>query len=150
MITADGDPAGAEYVRVLVQSAPAVPGWTPRAFKPRLDVSGCVARVGTVTITPDDIEYAVVDIENPAIGKQTLLIVFVEGFEGEHAAEVEMAAHQLLQSVLGEERVLSWNYLMEDSVNCAEKLAGIERTPLPQIIGILEKLDVALAASDKQ
>lgn len=143
VLTADGDPAGAVPVRALAQFAPTLPGWTIRAFKPRMEMSGCVCRVGEVTLTPDDIDFAVIDLDNPEIGTFTLFVPFIPGLEGTRKEEVSLAADQLLQAVLGEERALRWSPFMMtvDSHEVPAKLEGIPRKPLPLIIEELESLD---------
>lgn len=147
VLTPDGEPAGADHVRALVQSAPAVRAWSIRAFKPRLQVSGCVVRVGSVALTPDDIDFAVIDVDNPDyanIGTVSLLVLFIRGLAGPHAKEVEFAAERLVQSVFGEEEALRCREftLRYDSEDVPEKFDGIPRTPLSQIVEILEKLDL--------
>ena len=147
VLTPDGDPEGSDPVRALARSAPALPGWTIRAFKPRLEMTGCVCRVGAVALTPDDVEYAVVGIDNPDypdICTVTFLVLFIRGLAGPHAEEVQFAADRLSQSVFGEELALSWsNFILSfDSEDVPEKFAGIPRTPLPQIVEILDVLDL--------
>jgi hypothetical protein len=147
VVTCDGAAAGAEHVRALVQLMPALPGWSARAFKPQLDMSGCAVKVGSVTLTPSDVEWAVVTLRNPEYGAVTLLILFVRGMAGPQGTQVEFAADQLFQSVLGEERALRWADYMDvyDSENgIPDKLQGIPRTPLSAISGVLEKIDQEL------
>lgn len=143
VLTSDGNPEGAAPVRALAQFAPTLPGWTIRAFKPRMEISGCVCRVGEVSLTPDDVEYAVIELENPGIGAFTLFAPFIPGLEGAHEKEVSLAADQLLQAVLGEERMLRWSpfIYMVDSHEVNPKLSDIPRKPLPLIVEELESLD---------
>ena len=150
VLTSDGHPEGAAGVRALAQSAPVLPGWTMRAFKPRMEMSGCVCRVGEVALTPDDVDYAIIDLQSPEIGTFTLFVLFIPGFEGARKEEVGIAADQLLQAVLGEERVIRWSpFTMEvDSHEVPEKLEGIPRTPLSRIDEELESIDHLLGPSE--
>lgn len=145
VLTPDGDPAGSDHVRALVQCAPTLRAWSIRAFKPRLEMSGCICRVGSVALTPDDVEFAVIHVDNPkypTIGTVTLLVLFIRGLAGPHAKEVEFAADRLVQSVFGEEQALRCGEftLRFDSREVPENLVGIPRTPLSHITEILEDL----------
>jgi hypothetical protein len=141
VLTSEGNPAGAEHVRSLVASHPSLPSWTIRAFKPAVPHS--VVQVGTVTLTPDDVEFAVIDITHPDIGEATLLLLFVPGLAGTHSAEVTIAARKLIEGVVGEESFLRWDgrVVMEDRERPAEKVATIERRPLHQVAAILREFD---------
>jgi hypothetical protein len=126
---------------------PALPGWRARAFKPQLDMRGCAVQVGPVTLTPSDVEFAVITLRNPKFGAVTLLILFVRGMAGPRGTQVQLAAEQLLQSVLGEERALQWAEYMDmydSEIGMPDKLQGIPRTALPAISALLEDLDQEL------
>lgn len=141
VITAEGSPAGAAHVRFLVAAQPAIPGWTVRAFKPPL--SHCVVQVGPITLTPEDVEFNVIDLEHPDVGERTLLLLFVPGLAGAHSDEVRLAATRLVESMVGEERFLRWSerLVMEDREQPAEKVADIERRPLQQLAWVLNAVD---------
>ncbi len=143
VLTADGNPDGADGVRFLARSAPGLPAWRVRAFKPRLEVARCVCRTKSVTLTPDDLDFAIIDVENPDHPLVTLLVLYVRGLAGPHGAEVEVAAERLLQSVLGEELALRCGEFIVryDSERPLERLAEIPRTPLSQIAGLLDGLE---------
>ena len=140
VVTAEGDPAGAEPVRSLVAAGPPLPGWTVRAFKPALSAEHCVLRVGAVTLRADEVEFAIIDIEHPDFGKKTLLLLFVPGLVGPLSAQVRIAAEKLLEAVAGEESWLRWSgsVVMEDRDRPAAKVAAIPRHPLDRIATALE------------
>jgi hypothetical protein len=98
-------------------------------------------------LTPDDVEFAVIDVENPDyanVGTVTLLVLFIRGLVGPHAKEVEFAADRLVESVFGEEQALRCSEftLRFDSEEVPEKFERIPRTPLPHIAEILEDLQL--------
>jgi len=140
VVTSEGNPAGAEHVRFLVASRPPLPAWTIRAFKPPLP--NCVVHFGPITLTPDDVEFAVIDVEHPDIGKLTLLLLFVPGLANAHEEEVRFAARKLVEGVLGEETFLPWSswLVMEDRERPAEKVAQTERQPLRQLPAFLNAI----------
>ena len=143
VLTAEGNPAGAEHVRSLAGSAPAVAGWMIRAFKPALSASDCVVHLGPVTLTSNDVEFAVIQLNHPDIGEQTLLLLFVPGLADTHPDEVRLAAEKLVEAVVGEEDWLNWTgrVVMEDRARPAEKVARIERRPLHQLPAMLREID---------
>lgn len=147
ILTPDGDPEGADAVRALFRSAPALPCWSIRAFKPRLEMSGCVCRVGSVALTPDDIDFAVIHADNPdyaSIGTVTFLVLFIRGLAGPHEKEIQFAADRLIHSVFGEEQALRCSEftLTYDSEDVPANLDGIPRTPLSHIMAILDDLEL--------
>src|ERR1051325_10315182 len=104
VLTAEGNPAGAGHVRLLAASRPSLPGWTIRTFKPAL--SDCVVQVGPVRLTPDAVDFAVIDLRHPDVGERTLLLLFVPGLAGPHSEETRIAATALVDAVVGEEKFL--------------------------------------------
>ena len=137
ILTCEGNPAGAEHVRFLAASQPSVQGWRIRAFKPPL--SDCKVSVGPITLTADDVDFAVIDVEHPDIGELTLLLLFVPGLAVDDADDVRMAATKLLEALLGEERFLHWSgrVVMEDRERPDAKVTEIERHPLRQIAAVV-------------
>ena len=143
VLTAEGNPAGAEHVRSLVASRPLLREWTIRAFKPAVSVSDCVVHLGAVTLRPDELEFTVIDLKHPDIGERTLLLLFVPGLAGTHSDQVRLAAEKLVEAVVGEEIWLRWNGLvvMEDGARPAEAVARLERQPLHLVPAFLEQID---------
>ena len=151
VLTAEGNPAGAEHVRSLVASHPPLRAWTIRAFKPALSASDCVVRVGAVTLGSDEVEFTVIDVKHPEIGERTLLLLFVPGLAGTHSDQVRLAAEKLLQAVVGEEVWLRWHGLvvMEDREKPAPAVAQLERQPLHQVPAFLEQIDRDLTGDSR-
>lgn len=143
VITAEGDPAGAEHVRSLAASGPGLAGWKIRAFKPALSVSDCVVHAGPVTLTSNDLEFAVIDLKHPDIGERTLLLLFVPGLADTDSDDLRLAAEKLVEAIVGEEDWLNWSdrMVMEDRARPAEKVARIERQPLHQLSAVLGAID---------
>src|SRR6185503_16953937 len=80
LLTAAGDPRGADAVRTLARGAPPhLSGWTIRAFKPRFDIEGAVTRVGSIALTHEDVEFQTIEFDNPETGACFLLVLFVPG-----------------------------------------------------------------------
>lgn len=73
VLTAEGNPSGAEHVRSLVAARPPLRDWTIRAFKPAVSVSDCVVQVGAITLTPDDVEFTVINLQHPDVGEEIWL-----------------------------------------------------------------------------
>jgi hypothetical protein len=110
-------------------------------------MSGCLCRVGSVALTPDDIDFAIMHVANPdyaILGTVTFLVLFIRGLAGPHAKEVRFAADRLIHSVFGEEHALRCSEftLTYDSVNVPANLNGIPRAPLPRITAILDDLEL--------
>ena len=137
VLTAEGNRDGAEYVRFLVAACPVLPGWTIRAFKPALE--NCVVHIGAITLTPDEVEFAVIDVNHPDLGDVELLLLFVPGVAGVHSKEASLAARKLVEAVVGEEAFFDWSgrLVIEDRERPAEKVASIERRPLSELAAVL-------------
>lgn len=152
VLTAEGDPKGAEHVRALFAARPPFQEWTTRAFKPALSVSECVVRVGAVTLRSEELEFTVVDLDHPDVGERTLLLLFVPGLAGDQSGQVTLAAEKILEAVVGEEIWLRWNGLvvMEDLARPANAVARLQRWPLHQMVSSLSQIDSDLtrASSD--
>jgi hypothetical protein len=143
ILTPEGDPDGAEHVRRLAAAAPALPGWTVRAFKPRMEMSDTACHFRSVTVTPDDIEFVLIDVTRPDHAPVGLLVLFVRDLAGPHAEEVQFAAERLIEAVFGEALALYSNEftVWYDREATVEKVRNLPRSSLRKIEGLLDRLD---------